>query len=48
MASMLYKVGSVDPLTFIGASVLLLAIAIAASYLPARRASEVSPLEVLR
>jgi putative ABC transport system permease protein len=48
MASMLYKVGSVDPLTFVGAALVLLCVAVAASYLPARRASEVSPLEVLR
>jgi putative ABC transport system permease protein len=48
IATFLYKVGSFDLVTFAGVSVAFLAIALLASYLPARRAAAVSPLEVLR
>lgn len=48
MNSLLYGVGARDPITFIGVSVFLTAIAMFASYLPARRASKVDPLEAMR
>ncbi|HXC95806.1 MAG TPA: ABC transporter permease [Edaphobacter sp.] len=48
MGSMLYKVGAHDPTTFALAPLLFLAIALLASYLPARRATKVDPAEALR
>jgi putative ABC transport system permease protein len=48
LSSMLYGVGPVDPTTFATVTVLLLATALLASYLPARRATLVSPATALR
>jgi ABC-type antimicrobial peptide transport system permease subunit len=48
LASMLYKTGGHDVLTFMVAPVVFLVIALVASYLPARRATRVSPIDALR
>ncbi len=48
MSSFLYGVRSADPLTFLGVSALLLAVAFAACYFPARRAMRVDPMVALR
>ena len=48
MASQLYNVRPNDPLTFVAVAALLLLIALAASVLPARRATGVSPTVALR
>ena len=48
MQSLLYGVGSADPLTFIGAPVLLTLVGALAAFLPARRASRVDPASVMR
>jgi ABC-type antimicrobial peptide transport system permease subunit len=45
---MLFGVEPQDPVTFVGVAVLLLAVALAASYFPARRASRVDPMMVLK
>src|SRR5580704_16628149 len=48
MASVLFKVNPIDPATYLGMSVGVVAVAFLASYLPARRASSVDPMETLR
>lgn len=48
MAGMLYKTPGRDPMTFIAAPVALVLVVLLASYLPARRATRVSPVDALR
>jgi putative ABC transport system permease protein len=48
MASLLYQVQPSDPVTFAAVSVALIAVAAFASYLPALRATRVSPVQALR
>ena len=48
MSSQLYGVAAVDPATFFTVSLLLTVVAIAASYVPARRASHIDPVDALR
>lgn len=46
--SVLHEVSPQDPLTFAAISIALAVVAVTACYLPARRAAQVSPLNVLR
>jgi putative ABC transport system permease protein len=48
LSSLLYSVSTSDPITFAAVSVLLLAIALLACYVPARRALRVDPIIALR
>ena len=48
LASLLYETAGTDPLTFVGVVAVLGAVAIAASYFPARRASRIAPVDALR
>ena len=48
IAAQLYQTKPTDPLTFLGVSRLLFAVAAAASYVPTRRAMQVDPIIALR
>jgi ABC-type antimicrobial peptide transport system permease subunit len=48
MKSVLFGVSPLDPFTYVSVLIVLTAAAVLASYLPARRAAAVNPVEALR
>jgi putative ABC transport system permease protein len=48
MEAILFEVSSTDPLTFLAAPVVLVAVSLVATWFPVRRASRVDPMEALR
>jgi ABC-type antimicrobial peptide transport system permease subunit len=48
LVELLFEVDRTDPATYAGVGAILALVAILASYLPARRATQVDPMEALR
>jgi len=48
LSSLLYGIGAVDPLTYAAVTLALIAVAVAACWIPASRAMRVDPLVALR
>jgi ABC-type lipoprotein release transport system permease subunit len=48
MKDLLFGVSATDPVTFTGIALLFIVVALAASYIPARRAARIDPMKALR
>ena len=48
LSTLLFGVGTGDPLAFVGVPIVLLAVAVLAAWIPARRASAIDPVTALK
>jgi ABC-type antimicrobial peptide transport system permease subunit len=48
LAAFLFGIPPIDPITFVGTAMLLVAIGLAACYVPVRRAMHIEPTQALR
>jgi len=48
MKNLLFHVKATDPATFVGIALLFVVVALAGSYIPARRAARIDPMAALR
>ena len=48
LSALLYQTSATDPLTFLAAAALFTAVAVAASLIPARRATRIDPMDALQ
>jgi putative ABC transport system permease protein len=48
MTALIFEISPLDPFTFIAVALLLAIAVLLASYLPARRATSINPVEVLK
>jgi putative ABC transport system permease protein len=48
LASFLFGIPPADPITFVGVTLLIAIVAVAACYVPVRRATQIDPTEALR
>jgi ABC-type lipoprotein release transport system permease subunit len=48
LKDLLFQVSATDPATFVGISILFVLVALAASYIPARRGTKIDPMVALR
>jgi ABC-type antimicrobial peptide transport system permease subunit len=48
VSTLLFGVAAIDPITYVAAAVILLVVAISAGFIPAFRASRISPMTALR
>jgi ABC-type antimicrobial peptide transport system permease subunit len=48
IASMLFEIAPTDPVVYVAVSALFLLVSVVASYLPARRAARIDPMNALR